>query len=210
MGKGISDSLDLQESRVQPLFPKLPSPAPPGSTGLPREPFWAERLWDGFSLYKHLVLCFVGTTRRRKKKGNSFPSGQWTCNPLGVWQDGNRNGVRRAQRSWALTSHWGPKTFPRTCQRLEPEGLRDWLVVLVVVMVSGLQSGAPGGVWAAGHVEQETSFFKSPGCSWLSGWRRMQARAPWGLVELAVGRVLQRQWCWPAIRWALEQCGRKG
>lgn len=45
-------------------------------------------------------------------------------------------------------------------------------------MVSDLQSWAPGGVWAAGHVEQETSFFRSPACSWLSGWRRMQAVAP--------------------------------
>lgn len=39
VGKGRSDCLDLQESQVQALFPKLPSPAPPGSTGLPREPF---------------------------------------------------------------------------------------------------------------------------------------------------------------------------
>ena len=77
MGKGRSDSLDLQESWVQPLFPKLPSPAPPGSTGLSRELFWAERLWDGFSLYKHLVLCFIGAARRRKKR--KFFS-KWTVN----------------------------------------------------------------------------------------------------------------------------------
>lgn len=74
------------------VFPKTSPPAPPGPTRIARELFQAERLRDRFSLYKHLVLCFAGVTRRKKKeikKENSFQVDHehvtpWGCNRMGI------------------------------------------------------------------------------------------------------------------------------